>query len=102
MNNNHITIALSPFTEQYNIESFENLSDSLYDRLRIRFTNGYELSIVRGLGSYGNQQGLFEIAIFSPDNKDCPDLLEGDDVLGYQTAAQVVIYVAKVGDLNNA
>ena len=99
MNDNHITIALSPFTEQYNIKSIEDKSDSLYARCQVHFENGYQLSIIRGLGSYGNQQGLFEIAIFSPDDKYCPDLLEGDDVLGYQTAAQVVIYVEKVGDL---
>lgn len=99
MTNNHIMIALSPFTEQYNIKSFKDLSDSLYARLQIRFTNGYELSIVRGLGSYGNQQGLLEIAIKSPDDKYCPDLLEGDDVLGWQTPAQVVSYVEKIGKI---
>ena len=98
-NSNHITIALSPYTEQYKIKSFENLSDSLYARLEVHFINGYQLSIIRGLGSYGNQQGLFEIAVISPDDKYCPDLLEGDDVLGWQTSAQVVSYVEKIGGI---
>ena len=96
---NNITVALSPFIEQYNIEAIEDKSDSLYARCRVRFTNGYQLSIIRGLGSYGYQQGLFEIAVFSPNDKYCSDLLEGNDVLGYQTAKQVVSYVEKIGEI---
>ena len=51
----------------------------------------YELSIVQNESSYGNKQGLYEIAVFK-DNEQCelPGVTaEGDTVKGFLTEADV-------------
>lgn len=37
-------------------------SDKYLTRVRVKFNNGYGLSIIRGEHSYGGRSGLFEIA----------------------------------------
>lgn len=34
---------------------------------RVTFENGYGASIIKGYGSYGNEEGLYELAVFGPD-----------------------------------
>ena len=65
------------------------------------------MSIIRGLGTYGSEAAPYEIAIFDSGENWCPHLLEGydpdsewnNDVLGYQTEADVTRYIRKVGAL---
>ena len=73
------------------IKNMIDNSDNNVARLRVYFKNGYGISIIRGLGSYGNEKDLFEIA---PLNKD--DCLDGsllkldDDVEGWLTEEDVL------------
>lgn len=85
------------------IQKTEDFSDSLTARLRITFTNGYALSVIKGEFTYGSDQGLFEIAPLNLEGKLDGSLFDeadqGDDVLGYCTAAQVGHYIEKLSKL---
>lgn len=43
------------------IDRIENKSCSHISRARVYFKNGHDLSIVTGYGTYGGEEGLFEI-----------------------------------------
>jgi hypothetical protein len=54
----------------------------------VNFDNGYEVSVVRHSGSYGNAQGLFEIGVFKNDTM--VDALDwGDTVKGWLLPREV-------------
>jgi len=58
----------------------------------------YELSIVQNESSYGNKQGLYEIAVFK-DNEQCelPGVTaEGDTVKGFLTENDVDVILKKM------
>jgi len=58
----------------------------------------YELSIVQNESSYGNKQGLYEIAVFK-DNEQCelPGITEeGDTVKGFLTEDDVDCIIKKL------
>lgn len=86
-----------------------NLSDEYNDVMRIVFSNGYELSIIRpagglprgyGSGAYGGKD-TYEIAVFDPEGEFTREFFPcqmGDDVLGYQTVSQVKDIAVKVAD----
>ena len=66
------------------------------------FSNGFGASVVKHQWSYGNEQGLFEIAVLIgnvDDWKICYDTYITDDVLGYQTDADVADVLQKIRDL---
>lgn len=52
------------------------------------FDNGYSASVVRGIGTYGGEEGLFELAVLH-NEKLCYDTPITDDVIGWQTAAEI-------------
>ena len=60
----------------------------------------YELSIVKNESSYGNKQGLYEIAVFNADSNDQVELpgitREGDTVKGFLTESDVVCIIKKM------
>ena len=60
-----------------------------------KFPNGYEASIIRGFGSYGADQGLYELAIFCGDDivYDTPIT---DDVLGHLCPSDVTEILAQI------
>lgn len=69
-------------------------------RARHTFPNGYGVSVVRFTimgrsGSYGSERGLYEIGILKDGNLTY-DTPITDDVLGYQTEAEVTEVMAKV------
>jgi hypothetical protein len=67
-------------------------------RVRIVFTNGHDLSIVRGDGSYGHCDGLFEIMPSNPEFLD--NFTDGDDrVEGWLTVERVNYYINKIANL---
>jgi hypothetical protein len=48
------------------VASFDDLkfnSDGYISRARVEFTNGYSASVVRGIGTYGSEDGLYELAV---------------------------------------
>lgn len=58
----------------------------------------YELSIVKNKVSYGNAQGLYEIAVFKGDNQvELPGITEeGDTVKGFLSEGDVMGIIKKM------
>jgi len=48
-----------------------------------KFDNGYGASVVCGLGTYGGNSGLFEVAVLDRDGNICYDTPITGDVLGF-------------------
>lgn len=71
-----------------------------------RFPNGYGASIVRGYGTYGYEQGLYELAVirFVGDDPDdfglCYSTPITDDVLGYLSIEDVAVLLLRVAKLD--
>lgn len=70
------------------------------------FPNGYGASVVQftvlGGGSYGANQGLYEVAILKGDEEKweiCYDTTITDDVIGYQTEEEVEVLLHQVENL---
>ena len=54
------------------------------------FENGYGASVVQHSGSYGGNQGLYEIAVLDSKGDLCYDTPITDDVIGYATEDKVL------------
>ena len=54
-----------------------------------KFDNGYGASIVRHSFSYGNEKGLWELAVIDKNGELCYDTPITNDVLGYLTEEEV-------------
>ena len=60
--------------------------------------DNYELSVIKNEVSYGNKQGLFEIAVFKDgEQKEMPGITnEGDTVKGWLTESDVDAIISKM------
>jgi len=56
---------------------------------KANFANGYGASIVQHSFSYGNESGLWELAVIGKNGKLCYDTPITNDVLGYLTEEEV-------------
>jgi hypothetical protein len=69
----------------------------------VKFDNNYGASVVKHDYSYGNKQGLYELAIIKYDeNGDwdlCYDTPITNDVLGYLNEAEVTTYLMQIEQL---
>ncbi len=84
-------------TNNTKIATVVNRSCDNIQRILITFHNGHTLSVIRGSGTHGGSEGLFEImpseiTVFKPEQR-------GDTVLGHLTPEDVCYYIAKLGDL---
>ena len=71
-------------------------------RLRIWFDNGYGASCVRMHGSYGGDEGLWELAVITGDDdyyELCYDTGITDDTIGWLTAEQAVEIIGQISEL---
>ena len=86
--------------KDYLLFSDEELKGTEYQGV-IKFDNNYELSIIRHIGSYGGDKGLFEIALSIGESQICmPPITEnGDTVKGWLTKEQVIEIIEMTGDL---
>ena len=57
--------------------------------ISMNFENGYGASVVKHSGSYGGNQGLYEIAVLDSDGDLCYDTPITDDVIGYANEDKV-------------
>lgn len=73
--------------------------ESVSERARVHFKNGYGASIVRHDYSYGGPQGLYELAVLR-DDKLCYNTPVTSDVLGYLTPNDVERYLQEIESLN--
>jgi len=66
--------------------------------------DNYELSVIKNEVSYGNKQGLFEIAVFKDgEQKEMPGITnEGDTVKGWLTESDVDAIISKMYFLTGA
>ena len=88
----------------HKISQVDDESDRFISRLHVTFLNGYCLSIVRGWGTYGGKDGLFEIAVFLGEEIVTAGLIRngeavGEAVVGWQAEEDVrqwAIYVANL------
>jgi hypothetical protein len=62
------------------------------------FDNGYSVSVVQFNGSYGYEQGLWELAV-KHGGRLCYDTPVTDDVLGYLTEEDVTRHMGEVAAL---
>lgn len=97
---------LNPLTNDvtHKIYQVQDGSDPWISRLKVQFKNGYELSIVRGLGTYGSDQGLFEIAVFYDGEfvtRELQDDEDADSVIGYLTESDVRHWAVRIANLPN-
>ena len=80
------------------VEKEEDKSDSLMERVRIEFKNGYSVSIIQGEYAYCGPDS-YEIALFDGDVMDgslFDEEDQGDDVLGYCDREKVIHYLKKL------
>ena len=64
----------------------------------LKFGDKYDLSIIKNESSYGNDMGLYEIAVFhNGDLHEMPGITEaGDSVKGYLTEENVMGIIKKM------
>ncbi len=62
---------------------------------RHTFPNGYEVSVIRGEGTYGGDEGLYELAV-GHGGRLVYDTPVTSDVLGYLTEDDVTRHLAEV------
>lgn len=65
---------------------------------RTYFDNGYGASVVRHTFSYGNEDGLYELAILKDDDLDFSNPIT-NDVIGYLTEEDVTETFIKIQQL---
>lgn len=75
-------------TYQEAVERFENHKGDL--EYRETFHNGMTISVIRHQWSYGNKQGLYEVAIIDALGEMLYIPSVGDSVIGYCSAEKVV------------
>jgi len=74
-------------------------------RKRYFFYNGYGISVIRHEGSYGREQGQFEVAVLIGDQDSssiCYDTEITDDVIGHLEAEEVLKIGKRVAKLREA
>jgi hypothetical protein len=66
------------------------------------FPNGYGLSVVKHMYSYGYDDGLYEAAVLKGVDGDyqlCYDTSVADDIIGYQSEEQIELLLNQVESL---
>lgn len=67
-------------------------------KARMNFDNDYGVSVIRFSGSYGNEKGLYEVAVLYKDGLTYNTHIT-NDVLGWQTEDDVTDVMKKVQQL---
>ena len=93
------------FEEYLLFKNEENIGE-YYERVHyvFRFKNDYGASVVKGRGTYGYNEDLWELAVLSFDNRSDEYYLDYDtpitnDVLGHLTDDEVGDLLARIKEL---
>ena len=79
---------------------FHELGDEGYGiRAFIKFDNGYNASVIRTENSYGNELGLYELAVLDKHGDLCYDTPITNDVLGYLNEDDVTKALKQIQEL---
>jgi hypothetical protein len=70
-------------------------SDGFMSRASVDFANGYGASVIIGRGSYGGEDGLYELAVMK-DGSLCYDTPITDDVVGRLSEQDVTELLARI------
>lgn len=68
----------------------------------VHFENGYGASVIKGYGSYGNDEGLYELAVIKGGSENwdiCYDSGITEDVEGHLTPEAVTYYLQRIKSL---
>ena len=85
---------------ELDFHSHGNMPDGI--AARHFFPNGYGVSVVQFPGSYGYEEGLYEVAILKGLEEDweiCYDTPITDDVIGYQSVEDIDNLLSQVESL---
>lgn len=87
----------------FKYEEISKHEDLYSQRYRFKFNNGYGASVIRGVGTYGGREGLWELAVLCFD-EDGESWLTYDtpitsDVIGYLTIDEVNKQLDKIKKL---
>lgn len=67
--------------------------------LTYKFKNGYGASVIKHKGSYGNKQGLWELAVTGADGDITYHTPITQDVIGYLTEEKVETILEEIQEL---
>ena len=85
----------------FNDLEFNQMPNSLHGGIqaRTKFDNGYGVSVVRHEWSYGNRDGLYELAILDLDGDLCHTTPITDDVMGYLNEDDITNILKQIQEL---
>jgi len=82
--------------------SFNVVEDNInWIRARLKFDNGYGVSVVKGPHSYGGKVGLYELAVLDSDGDVCYDTPITDNVIGFLKPEDVTKHMIEIQELPN-
>lgn len=86
--------------EDLNFEKVEEKCwrDIEFVQARVNFENGYGASVVKGYGTYGNEEGLYELAV-THNGELCYDSGLTDDVVGWLMPDEITEWLEKIEKL---
>lgn len=94
------------FVKKLKMKTFKDLKFESFDdeyrvgiHTRIHFENGFGASVVRHNSSYGNKDGLYEIAVLFDNEIHYDNPVAKGDVIGYLTEEQVTEVLIEIQKL---
>ena len=89
------------------LKNYEKFKDFLIDyentfygesglRYLFKFPNGYGASVIKNIGSYGNKQDLFEVALLKDGEIEYGLTIIPNGVVGFLTNDEVLDYLERI------
>jgi hypothetical protein len=85
---------------EYDVAAFFGVDMNDYKQV-FKFDNGYGASVVCNGMSYGNEEGLFEVAVLDKSGNIAYDTPVTDDVVGWLDFAEVADILNKIKELKS-
>jgi hypothetical protein len=83
----------------FNDLTFRQLPDGMGIAARTYFDNGYGVSVIKGLYSYGGSNGLYELAVLNSEGEITYNTDITDDVIGHLNENEVTEILEKIQNL---